>query len=214
MMSEITPLLQTLKELKNKGIPGRILTTDYLNFSEPKALQKLSELSNIEIKMYVSNDAGEGFHTKGYIFKKEEIYRIIVGSSNMTLSALTKNREWDTKIVSTEQGEYTKEILKEFHELWNSNYALNYEDFIENYQTNYNIIKEQRRIAKEAEIPSFESYTLQPNPMQIGFITSLRKMYESGKNRALLIAATVQTMSKDENILLSILMQLYMMIIK
>ena len=27
----ITPLLQTLKELEKRGIPGRILTTDYLN---------------------------------------------------------------------------------------------------------------------------------------------------------------------------------------
>lgn len=189
-MSGITPLLQTLKELENKGTPGRILTTDYLNFSEPKALQKLSELSNIRIKMYASNNAGEGFHTKGYIFKKEQIYRIIVGSSNMTLNALTKNREWNTKIVSTEQGEYTGEILSEFHELWNSKYALDYEDFIENYQTNYNIIKEQRRIAKEAEIPSLEAYKLQPNSMQVGFITNLRKLYEAGKNRALLISAT------------------------
>lgn len=189
-MSGITPLLQTLKELENKGTPGRILTTDYLNFSEPKALQKLSELSNIKIKMYASNNAGEGFHTKGYIFKKEQIYRIIVGSSNMTLNALTKNREWNTKIVSTEQGEYTGEILSEFHELWNSKYALDYEDFIENYQTNYNIIKEQRRIAKEAEIPSLEAYKLQPNSMQVGFITNLRKLYEAGKNRALLISAT------------------------
>lgn len=32
-MSGITPLLQTLKELENKGVKGRILTTDYLNFS-------------------------------------------------------------------------------------------------------------------------------------------------------------------------------------
>lgn len=189
-MSGITPLLQTLKELENKGTPGRILTTDYLNFSEPKALQKLSELSNIRIKMYASNNAGEGFHTKGYIFKKEQIYRIIVGSSNMTLNALTKNKEWNTKIVSTEEGEYTGEILSEFHELWNSKYALDYEDFIENYQTNYNIIKEQRRIAKEAEIPSLEAYKLQPNSMQVGFITNLRKLYEAGKNRALLISAT------------------------
>ena len=57
--------------------------------------------------MFVTENAKEGFHTKGYIFKKEEMYRIIVGSSNMTLSALTTNREWNTKIVSTEQGEYT-----------------------------------------------------------------------------------------------------------
>ena len=30
----------------------------------------------------------------------------------MTSSAITKNREWNTKIVSTEQGEVAQEILK------------------------------------------------------------------------------------------------------
>lgn len=79
-MSGITPLLQTLKELEKRGILGRILTTDYLTFSDPKALRKLEEFSNLHVKMYVTDQAEEGFHTKGYIFKKEEMYRIIVGS--------------------------------------------------------------------------------------------------------------------------------------
>ena len=99
-MGGITPLLQKLKELERRGIPGKILTTDYKNFSEPRALRKLAELSNITLKMYRTDEAQEGFHTKGYIFKNEELYRIIVGSSNLTLSALTKNREWNTKVVS------------------------------------------------------------------------------------------------------------------
>lgn len=73
-------LLQTLKELEKKHIPGQILTTNYLNFSEPKALEKLHALQNITLKMYDVESAEEGFHTKGYIFKKEEIYRIIIGS--------------------------------------------------------------------------------------------------------------------------------------
>ena len=47
------------------------------------------------------------------------MYRIIVGSSNMTLSALTVNREWNTRIVSTEQGEYAQSVLTEFEDLWN-----------------------------------------------------------------------------------------------
>ncbi len=92
------------KELEKNGIPGEILATNYLNFSEPKALEKLHGLSNITLKMYDVEKAAEGFHTKGYIFKKEEIYRIIIGSSNMTSAALTSNREWNTKVVSTEQG--------------------------------------------------------------------------------------------------------------
>lgn len=189
-MSGITPLLQTLKDLERKGIPGRILTTDYLNFSEPRALKKLAELTNISLKMYATTEAHEGFHTKGYIFKKEEIYRIIIGSSNMTLNALTKNREWNTRIVSTEQGEYAIEVVEEFNQLWNSESAQDYETFIERYTTKYNIIKKQREIAKTAEIPSLEEYRLTPNIMQETFVANLLKLRAEGEQRALLISAT------------------------
>ena len=51
-MGGVTPLLQTLKELEEKGVKGQILTTNYLNFSEPRALEKLNGLKNITLKMY------------------------------------------------------------------------------------------------------------------------------------------------------------------
>ena len=51
-MGGVTPLLQTLKGLEEKGIKGQILTTNYLNFSEPRALEKLNGLKNITLKMY------------------------------------------------------------------------------------------------------------------------------------------------------------------
>lgn len=165
-------------------------STNYLNFSEPKALEKLHALQNITLKMYDVESAEEGFHTKGYIFKKEEIYRIIIGSSNMTKSALTTNKEWNTKIISTEQGEVAGEIIKDFDDLWHSSYALEFDTFYENYKEKYNIIKRQREIAKLEQVTSLEKYKLQPNSMQVGFISNLRKILESGEKRALLISAT------------------------
>lgn len=192
-MGGITPLLQTLRELKYRGVRGKILTTDHLTFSEPEALRKLAQFENLELKMFVTENRKEGFHTKGYIFKKEEIYRIIVGSSNMTSSALTTNREWNTKIVSTEQGEYTHNVVEEFDQLWNSEQALPFEEFIERYTDAYTrnkIIQKQKKLARETEIPSLEVYRLQPNSMQVGFINNLQKIYEAGENRALLISAT------------------------
>ena len=150
-MGGVTPLLQTLKELEEKGVKGQILTTNYLDFSEPRALEKLNGLKNITLKMYDVEAAGNGFHTKGYIFKKEEIYRIIIGSSNMTSAALTVNKEWNTKLISTENGEGAEEIVEEFQKLWNSEYALPYDDFYEVYKERYNIIKHQREIAKSEE---------------------------------------------------------------
>ncbi|MEG1741858.1 MAG: DEAD/DEAH box helicase family protein, partial [Acetivibrio sp.] len=189
-MGGITPLLQTLKVLEKRGVLGEILTTNYLNFSEPMALEKLNELQNITLKMYDVEAAGQGFHTKGYIFKKEEIYRIIIGSSNMTSAALTSNREWNTKIVSTEQGEMAREIVSEFMDLWNSEFSLEFSEFYEHYKEKYRIIKKQREISKQEELPSIEKYRLQPNSMQIGFIMNLRKIIEAGEKRALLISAT------------------------
>ena len=192
-MGGITPLLQTLRDLEQRGISGKILTTDYLMFSDPKALRILANFKNIQLKMFITENSKEGFHTKGYIFKKEEMYRIIVGSSNMTLSALTTNREWNTKIVSTEQGEYTQNIVAEFENLWNAQQSLPFEQFIEAYTNIYiknKIIQKQKELAKQAEIPSLEVYRLQPNSMQIGFINNLRKIYETGEDKALLISAT------------------------
>ena len=189
-MGGITPLLQTLRELEKRGVKGEILTTNYLNFSEPRALEKLNKLSNITLKMYDVEASGDGFHTKGYIFRKDEIYRIIIGSSNMTKTALTSNREWNTRVVSTEKGEIAQHIVEEFNELWNSEYALDFDEFYEIYKERYKIIKKQREIARSEELPSIEKYRLQPNSMQVGFIVNLKKIIDAGEERALLISAT------------------------
>lgn len=112
---------------------------------------------------------------------------MIVGSSNLTLNALTKNREWNTKVISTEQGEFAEDLLTEFTELWNSQYAVEFENFIEEYELNYRIIKKQRKIARKAQIPSLEQYRLQPNSMQLSFISNLRKIREDGAKKALFL---------------------------
>ena len=191
--SGITPLLQTLKDLEQKNIPGKILTTNYLLFSEPEALEKLAGLRNIQLKMFVANRETGGFHTKGYIFREEEIYRIIIGSSNMTLSAITKNKEWNTKIVSTEQGELTQAVLQEFDELWNDEHTLAFEDFIDSYRQEYlneKMIRKQRRQAISESVVKLEDYQLKPNKMQIAFVQSVMEMREKQIDRALLLSST------------------------
>ncbi len=187
--SGIVPLLQTLKELERKGVPGRILTTDYLCFSEPKALDKLADLKNISLKIY-NSDQSEGFHTKGYIFEKDGVYRIIIGSSNLTQTALTVNKEWNTKIVATEKGEFAKKTCGEFESLWTSKHSVDYSIFINEYRQKYETVRKQRAIAAKQSILSFEASKLKPNSMQVSFISSLKRNVEDGKNRALLISAT------------------------
>ena len=196
--SGITPLLQTLKELEKRKVAGRILTTDYLNFSDPAALDTLASLSNIELRMYHAKQAGNGFHTKGYIFQKHEEYRFIIGSSNLTQDALTRNVEWNTRLTSTDQGEMIAVVLEEFEKLWSmSEYTKDYKDFIEEYRREYEkkqlfdkLVAEQKRIVAREAIPSMESYKLRPNSMQKTFIHNLVQMRSEGIEKALLISST------------------------
>ncbi len=113
-------------------------------FSDPKALDKLATFSNIELKMYLVPDSKNGFHTKGYIFQSNEIYKILIGSSNMTNTALTTNREWNTKIVSTKSGEFVSEMLDEFEELWNHPNTYSYNAFIGAYRVHYEEYKKKK----------------------------------------------------------------------
>lgn len=180
--SGILPLLETLKTLNKKGIKGKILTTDYLNFSEPKALKKLLEFSNIEVRVYNK----ENFHTKGYIFKHSNHYKLIVGSSNLTQTALTKNKEWNLKVSSLEEGLLTENVVCEFNTLWNDANDLTL-DWINTYE---NIYRKQIEYTKKTTIPSIAQYKLRPNKMQVAAIESLNKLRESGEHKGLLISAT------------------------
>ncbi len=56
-MSGIEPLLPIFEELRERGVPGRVLTTDYLCFSDPAAMRKLAGISNIEARL-----SHEGLH--------------------------------------------------------------------------------------------------------------------------------------------------------
>jgi glycolate oxidase len=111
----------------------------------------------------------------------------------MTSKAITENREWNTKIVSTEQGEVAQEILNEFKNLWMSPNSQYYEEFIEDYKEQYlqnQIIKKQQRQAAKEQIVDFESYKLKPNKMQLAFINNLMEMRSEGIEKALLLSST------------------------
>ena len=80
--SGVQLLLNSLEKCKQKGIKGKILTSTYLDFTEVKALEKLLEFENIELKIFDSTN--QGFHCKAYIFEFEDKFKTIIGSSNIT----------------------------------------------------------------------------------------------------------------------------------
>ena len=183
----ITPLLEELKNLEEKNIKGKILTTDYLSFTEPKALKKLDSFKNIEVRMFTTEN--EGFHTKGYIFKKNNNYSAIVGSSNLTSAALVENKEWNVGFTTTENGEIIINLLCEFNELWNKSEHL--DDILPTYEKIYNDNLNFKALRKTtAELRKKNIKDLAPNSMQEQFLTNIRKLIKNGEKRAILVSAT------------------------
>lgn len=180
-----------LKELEDRGIKGRILTTDYLGFNNPDVLDDLGHLNNIELRVYcTSNGSKHGFHTKGYIFKQDQSYQIIVGSSNLTINALKKNREWNTRAQSHKDDTYTKEVLEEFELYWNSEFTMKYSEFLPWYRPRWERSNRQslQSIAEQVELKG--ALKLEPNLMQRQFIDNFNELRYRNETRGLLISAT------------------------
>ncbi|MFA6680042.1 MAG: DEAD/DEAH box helicase [Candidatus Methanomethylophilaceae archaeon] len=181
-MSGLTCLLQKLADLKNSNVRGRIITTDYLNFSDPKALSKLLEFDNIDVRVYDKDN----FHTKGYVFNKGQLSTIIIGSSNITQDALARNKEWNIRITSLDEGEFFKDTVADFEKMWSDSQILTVQ-WIENYIPRH----QAAVIARDSDIFSEDRHgVIVPNTMQKAALVNLSKLRCAGKNKALLISAT------------------------
>lgn len=176
-------ILEQLKELENRNVKGKILTGDYLNFTEPKALKRLLKYKNVELKIL----SKEKFHAKGYFFRKGNLWTLIIGSSNLTQTALTVNFEWNLKINSLEDGKITKDILNNFEEIFERLPKLDLK-MIDNYEKIYKLSKNYSKTQEKNQNSLFKK-DIKPNFMQKEALENLKLLRES-EDKGLLISAT------------------------
>lgn len=178
-------LLDSFKELEDKGVTGKIITSTYLNFTEPKALERINKFSNIDLKVFIATKE-TGFHTKAYIFENRDEYKIIIGSSNITQRALKSNIEWNVRVISKKDDSFVKEVLEEYLSLWENTSIVNSE-FLDSYSS---FISEIKRVEKSKSIDFSHYEIIKPNYMQKRAIDNLNRLRYSGEEKALVIAAT------------------------
>lgn len=178
--SGVAAIIHTLQELESEGIQGKILVSQYQNFTQPEALRSLLRFKNIQLKIAVHGD----FHAKGYLFKKKLGYSLIIGSSNLTASALCANKEWNLKVSATENSSIIIGTLTEFENEFNSAVAVN-PSFIDDYERIYKAYK-----VFNERITLASMLGIVPNTMQVKALANLERLRALGKDRALLISAT------------------------
>lgn len=186
--SGLATLKSTLFDLHERGIRGKIMTSTYQFFNQPKVFKELLKFENVEVRIAEV----EAFHSKGYIFQHNEYYSLIVGSSNLTSGALKTNYEWNVKLTSHENGEIVEHFLLQFEDMWNESIPLTAE-WITAYERVYRPIFSDR----VAEFPSRydvnrieDALRVEPNSMQLAALNGIEAVRAEGNERALVVSAT------------------------
>ena len=186
--SGIQLLISTLDELEKQGIQGEIITSVYLNITDSKALQKLLSYKNIKVKIY--NNSSESFHTKAYLFEKEKYHSVVIGSSNISQSALYSAEEWNVKLTDSSFFNIYGKSLNQFEKLWHSNEAIELtQDFIDEYEKYKKSVNVQNTFDyRKTKIEQENEFV--PNSMQKRILQKLKETRINGNKKGLVISAT------------------------
>jgi len=180
----VATLIETLNDLEKRGIKGKILVSQYLNFTQPEALKRLLKFENLELKIAIEG----AFHSKGYLFKRQDIYDLIIGSSNLTSTALCTNIEWNLKISATPISHIIFNAIKEFTSEFEKGINVDF-SFIKNYEILYKKQLDFSKLLKDEVIISNQRGII-PNLMQLEALNNIEYLRSQNKNKALLISAT------------------------
>lgn len=182
--SGLASLKQELIELQNRKIRGKILVSQYLDFTQPEALKQLLMFDNVELRIATESK----FHAKGYMFTKKSKNAIIIGSSNLTAAALSTNKEWNLKLTTSSETEIYNRVQSEFEDEFNNSLPVT-TSYIEQYNAKY-IEQKLLRIQKNASNRKVTYAEIKPNRMQQTALDNLKKLRDGGQTKGLLISAT------------------------
>lgn len=167
---------------------GRIITSDFLGFNQPRAfaeLLRLQEVAGIEVRRHIA----EGFHPKGYVFDRPHSITAMVGSSNLTNRALSQNHEWNLKVSAAHGSDLAQQIERLLEGQVADSVPLTRE-WIDEYAATYVAppVADHRRPAEPVDGSSEE--VIRPNVMQQDALLALDFARAEGARKAIVISAT------------------------
>ncbi|MBT2731993.1 DEAD/DEAH box helicase [Carnobacterium sp. ISL-102] len=183
----LAALKTKLADLHTQGIKGKIVTSIYLAFNQPAVFEDLLKIPNIEVRI----SKQQGFHSKGYLFKQQGFHSFIIGSSNLTMSALKINYEWNVRLTSYEHGQMLREIQVHMDQEWQEAQRLTHE-WIRNYKKTYQPMTFSREVnnIQEQTLTDEGIAYITPNKMQKMALNNLKELRETGAKKGLVISAT------------------------
>lgn len=112
-------IIGELRSFTERGGQLRIITTSYMEATDFKALQELSQLPNTEIRISLDKERTR-LHAKAYLFKRKTGFSTAyIGSSNLSNPALTSGLEWNIKVTEKDSFDIIRKFEATFESYWN-----------------------------------------------------------------------------------------------
>jgi superfamily II DNA or RNA helicase/HKD family nuclease len=168
----------------------RIVTSDYLDITDPEALRLLMLLQEQGAQARVFQSAGTSFHLKAYLFARfgaDHALRgtAFIGSSNISRQALTDGLEWNYRVEYPGDDGFL-EARARFEEIFrNPRTVLLTDDWIDAYE-------KRRSPPPNAMAPGSQETEPppEPTPIQAEALAALAATRREGYRRGLVVLAT------------------------
>jgi len=190
MESGVRLLEEDLKLIKEKNIPIRILTGNYLNITQPQALYMLKDIFGDDVDLRFYNERKRSFHPKAYIVDYEKGGDIFVGSSNISRSALTSGIEWNYRLEKEANEADYNSFKGTFEELFLNDSIIIDEAEMKKYSESWKKPKVYFDIEKSEEKDCSVIDLIRPKGAQIEALYELKKARAEGLDKVIVVAAT------------------------
>ena len=166
------------------GGHGTIITSTYLQFNSPAAFEELLNLPRVDVRLL--DNASEGFHAKGYLFRQRHSATAIIGSSNLTESALQRNHEWNLRFSALADGDIVHQLDSAVARQVQRSVPLD-QQWVQQYRATWT-----RPAHTEGQRPGpGPNHTpIRPNTMQLEALGEIDLIRSRGERSAVVISAT------------------------
>ena len=196
MKSGLKLIADHLEAALQRGARIRILTTDYLDITDPDALAALLDLAEwaavsgssgrLEVKVF--HDPSVSFHPKAYLFRSSysSVAGGFVGSSNLSGSGIDGGVEWNLGVNRLDP------LVESFERLWDDRRCTPVDArWLASYRLRRPPDDAPRTPPPEAAVPvEPPAQPVNPWPVQIQALDALEQTRIEGFRRGLVVMAT------------------------
>ena len=183
--SGVRLLLPVLIAAMKKGVPITLLTGTDFNLTEPQALYLLRSYLGDKVELRFYSGADKSFHPKAYFFHLNTHSRLIIGSSNLSASALGESVEWNYCLNSQEKPQEYDAFYQTFQDIYHRHSILVDDEVLRQYARTW---RKPQYFSAESDGNKIGIY--RPRGAQIEALYYLQKTRKEGADKALIHAAT------------------------